>query len=632
MYIDEIYKGSGVGQAGQIFDVDRVEILKGPQGTLYGRNTTGGLFHIITRKPTDEFDLRASASYGSYDKVVVEGAIGGPIADGIRTRVAGKYINSDGWIDGFLDGVEYSDVDSGAVRGMLEFDIGQDGILLLIGNYAKVDQNGVGFGLNGYLDPITGARCSLGRIEAGECVSPTIDAAGVGLSANQLGGLKPGVTPGSNLTFDRGQPPQQKVESYGISAQLDWDFDSWQLKAIVAYDNIDKFYEEDLDAANFFFDEGFSLQGEEWKVDVRASGTYNEANWLLGVFYFNDEKDLGSFVIPDILFNSTGIQDTTSTAIYGQLEMPISEKLELVLGGRYTEEDRGLDYTRNSLFGPAIPSFTATRGLQSEVFTGKFGINWYFNKDTLFYGTVSTGFKSGGFNTQLVFGPPAALDPVEDEKITAYELGIKTEFLQGKARINAATFYYDYRDLQLGIFSIVPGAPFGASVLKNAGDAKVYGFEVESFFLIMENLEINLAIGLLDTEVESSAVIQSSGRTTSIDGHELPRSPGVSFSALGRYYIPLDSLGTLGFQVNYSWRDNQFFSIENFETESHDSYGLLNLRVDWKSIDKHYSAAFFVDNVFDKEHSTFTSDLDSTFGIVTWQNPRWFGVKIGYQY
>ena len=377
----------------------------------------------------------------------------------------------DGWIDGFIDGVEYNDTNSGSVRAMLEFDISPDATLLLSGNYYNVDQNGIGFSLNGLLDPITFAQCSNARIERGECVSPDIDPAFVGLSANQLGGLKAGVAPGSDLTTGRGSPPQQEVEGYGFSAQLDWDFDSWQLKAVGAYDDVDKFYEEDLDGPNFFFNEGLTLKGEEWKADIRVSGTYNEANWLLGFFYFNDQKDLGSFVIPEFLYNTMATQDTGSWAVYGQTEIPISEKVGLVLGGRYTQEDRDLDYTRNSLF-PGVVSFTSTRGLQSNASTGRFGINWYYNEETLIFASISTGFKSGGFNSQLVFGPPAAIDPVEDEKITAYEIGLKTDFWDGKARINAAAFYYDYRDLQLGIFELVPGAPFGASILRNAGDAR----------------------------------------------------------------------------------------------------------------------------------------------------------------
>jgi iron complex outermembrane receptor protein len=622
LYVDEVYKGSLIGQTTQIFDVERVEVLKGPQGTLYGRNTTGGLMHVITRKPTEEFELLLGAEFGDHNTVGASAAISGPISEGVRGRVAIDSRQHDGWAKGFLDGVDYSDSDSIAVRFILDIDISENSRLELSGHYSEVDAVSVGFGLRGHLDPVSGERCSLSRIEAGECVSPSLG----DRSANDLGGLRPGVTPGSDLPAERGYPPRQDVELKGASAKLEQDFGNWMLTALAAYDEVEKLYEEDLDADGFLFNDGLSLDAREGKAEVRAAGDFEGGNWLVGLFYFDDRKDTGSFLIPEEIFRTRGIVSTESWAVFGQVEKALSEAISLTAGVRYTEEDKHLDFRRTGFIEDA-----GQRTFSSEDVTGKLALGWEIGESSLLYGSVSTGFKTGGFNTQFVFGDLAEIDPVDNENLLAYEVGYKSDLAGGRIRLNTAAFYYDYQDIQLNVFTTVPGAPFPSNFLRNAGDGAITGLDIELTFHPIEYTEVRMGLGLLDTELDSDQIVESAGVTTSIDGKELISSPGTTFNLVLLQTIPLQERGSLYIQGDYSWQDDRFFSIENVDTERQEAYGVLNLRLGWQSADR-WRIEGYLENALDEAYSIASVDLDPTLGLVTWGKPRWWGIRLHYQY
>ena len=286
LYIDEVYKGSADAQALNFYDMERLEVLRGPQGTLYGRNSFAGLLHFISERPGDEFGGDVSVEIGEYDNLVFEGAVDLPVSDRLRTRIAGRKHDRDGWIEGFSDGRDSDDADSYALRGTVEFDLSNKAMITLRAHYTEADtlsavQTPVGF----ETAPGSGVLCSHDAVRAGSCFALQD---GFVINANAHGGFRPGVGPGSNLERD----PEVNQENWGIMGKLEWEFDVFDLTYIVAYDRLDKYFEEDLDGPfQNAFEDSLSLNMWQLTNEIRFSGeTDGGTHWLLGGYFYNDRR------------------------------------------------------------------------------------------------------------------------------------------------------------------------------------------------------------------------------------------------------------------------------------------------------------------------------------------------------
>lgn len=615
MYVDEVYVGSGVGQSMQLFDIERVEVLRGPQGTLFGRNTTGGLFQIISNRPADELMFDGSFQYGSYNQTIVSAAISGPVVDGVRLRLAGRYDRDRGWAKGFFDGKDYNNTNSYALRGEAEFDVGSKGDLLLIASTSRADELMSGFGVTGYLDPVTGLRCSIDRIRAGDCVSPSLG----GVSGNDLGGFRPGHTYGETAaTF--GLQPRQSVRANNVSAHFTYDFDGWTLTVLPAYQQVKKYYFENLVA----FSDGFTMDQRQFTQEIRANGELNWVNWVAGIFYYNDSKELGSFdPTPIFGFTSDAQQNTNSWAGYGQAEISLSDTVKATAGTRYTAEKRKIHYSTD--FGLDVNQRTS-----ASLWTGKLGLSWQVQAETLLFASISNGFKSGGFNGQFIFSADA-LDPVRREKVTDFEGGIKTDFWDGRARINTTAFYYNYQDVQLGIVVEIPSGGV-ATRLRNAGDAQIYGLESELYLKPTDSLDVTLGIGLIDATLQDHNLLSSAGTTVDTKGHHLPMTPPVKLNFDVRYTLPFEDNTRGWIQADGQWLARHYFTVANVDTGSSDAYGVFNVRAGYQFDGGHWELEGFVENVFDRKYVLLMADQTPDFGAVTWGRPRWAGVSIRAKY
>jgi iron complex outermembrane receptor protein len=614
MYVDEVYKASGVGQAALLFDVERVEVLRGPQGTLFGRNTTGGLFNITTRKPTVQSEFSGQVQLSSYNDIVVEAAGGGPLSDTARVRLAARYNTNDGWSKG-LDGRRYDDTDTFAARASADLDLGDSVNTLLTASYSRADQNTPGFGVTGYLDPTTGQLCAIDRIRAGGCVSPSLG----GLSGQDLGGFRPGRTPGKTAS-SFGLQPRQFVKATGVSSRVKVEIsDTVSLTSVTAYEKVSKYYFEDL----VLFSGGFTMNDKTFTQELRLDGGSERATWVAGLYYFNDVKRLGSFdPNPDTGFVSSANQKTESWAVFGQTAYELFPELSLTAGLRYTNEDKSIHYTTD--FG-----LDAQRSNSEGQLTGRIGLDYQVNSELMVYGSASSGYKSGGFNGQFVFSE-AALDPVESETLISYEAGLKADFWGGRARLNAAVFHYDYRDIQLGIYVRLPTGGF-ATLLRNAGDVSVSGAEIDLAVNPTTNLRLTGGIGLLDSKFQDSNSVNNSGVIYDLKGKSLPLSFPISFNVSARYGLELAG-GDGWLRVDYSWKPDHYFSTDNSKREGGEAYGLLNLRAGWDAPEGGLGVEVFVDNATNQRYLTFAADQTQDFGVFTWGRPRWAGVALKVRY
>ena len=628
-YVDEIYFGTMAGQTAGLFDLERVEILRGPQGTLYGRNTTGGLVHFISRKPSEQFEASASFQYGSYDQLIFEGGVGGPISDRVRARVAFKYHEDDGWQDNDFTGTDFAVTDSLAGRAMLDIDLTDNFNVLFNIHGGDIDNVTQGYGMMGLLDPVTFGPCSTDAARAGNCVNA------VGLPSTL--DLKKSNTELSTLVED--------IDTAGGYIKLTWDIGEMELVSITGYETVEKYFEEDADAStapvtsNLSIVTGgavpleipaflakYTVDSEQVTQEVRLSGSSEKTDWVAGFFYYYDDKDQLDFNNPQVTaalggtlgLDNESLLESESWAVFAQGDYDFTDQWGITAGIRYTEETKDLVITNDR----QDPAFTDSEDIDTSKVTFKGGLNWRPNEDTLVYASVSRGFKSGAFKT--TFATPGLAAPTAEEELTNYELGLKTEFAGGRMRLNAALFYSDYEDFQVQTVTTVNGVP--GSVLSNAGDVEITGFEVETVIAPTEYLELMLGAGWIDGEVDSENPL--------FDNNELALAPEISLNGLGTLTLPFDlNGGNIKLSSSFSYFDKHFILPENQDTIVQDSYVLWNARVRFAVRSERYFIEGFVDNILDEEYSVGAFSVgDFAYNAFIWGKPRWAGVRIGFDY
>ncbi len=624
MYFDDIYKGSVAGQVAQLFDMERVEVLRGPQGTLYGRNTPGGLVHFISAQPTAQFTAGASLQLASFDQRIVEGFVSGPLADSdrVHARLAFKHNRDDGYQTNVATGTDFAQTDVTAVRGLLDWKLTDSITLSAKAFHSDSRGSHPGYGFYGTRDPATGSPCSLARIEASEC-------------ANAAGFRDP--DPDPKHVYSEFSRLPDTLKSSGGSLRLTWNGEKLQFVAISGYETVDKVLREDCDAAavsNLVCFGDWTADTSQFTQELRLSGSGKALSWITGAYYYSDEKFVTVVVPPFGGFGSYATTEAESWALFAQGNLTLTDRLSLVAGVRYTDETRDLHDLAGVLDGrggtrdgtPFLGPLSDSQSAKKT--TGKIGVEWRPREALLGYATLSTGFKSGMFNTTLL-GAPEERGPVGEETITAYEIGFKSTWWDDRARFNAAAFHYDYSDFQASAVITTNGLPVARFI--NAGDVTMSGAELEFNMVPSSRWELGLGVGLLRTQIHADATTAIGG--VPLDGKEAPASPAASINGLIRYHHPLGDRGRASPQLDFSWKDDFFFNPDNDGFEHQDAYGLLNLRGTWRSDSGRYEASAFVQNLLDEHYATFGFISPSFPGAYkVWGLPRTHGVRFAISF
>lgn len=626
IYVDDVYRGNPAGSAIQLFDLERVEVLRGPQGTIYGRNTTGGLVHYVSRKPTETFEAKASVSVGSYDERIFQGAISGPVTDDVRGRLAIKQTTNDGWQTNPVDGRKLNETDSLGYRGQLEVDVGQTGLFLLNVHGSEADQASVGFAHMGYLDPEDLTRtCSISRIQNGECSSETFGFTGAEAVDGNYGPEHVASSASGGLLTT--------IDTFGVSGRYTVDLsDNVVLTSVTAYEELDKFLQDDGDGTEvIWFDEQYGVDAEQYTQELRLNGSGLDSNWVAGLYLYKDDRGLvtqapttadaiefGGFFHEEIVSLKS-----ESWALFGQYEWDFTPQLTGIIGARYTGEER--DFSQRSPVSFYSPRVEGDGDLSESALTGRVGLDWRPREGTLAYANISTGFKSGGFSGSYN-ASQAALRPVSSEDAINYEIGLKTGWADGRFRLNAAAYRYDIEDFQAQVFLTVETG----SVITNAGDVTGVGAELEFTARVSDNFEVIAGLGVLDTEFTSGQVFNVAGDVYTLDGNELPSAPEANTNLVARYYIGLGNAGELALQADYTWQADHFLQIENDPYSHHDGYGLGNAKISWHSLTGAYTVEAFVNNLTDEEYYTYQNTLGGDWGYGVWGKPRTYGAKFSW--
>lgn len=650
-YTDQVYIASNAAQIFQLLDVERVEVLRGPQGTLYGRNATGGAVNFVSRKPTPEWDGWARAGYGTFETSKLEGAIGGPISDNLSFRATALKADSGGWLENELTGNDQNGVDELAWRLLVDAQVAEGFDLLFNLHGGNSESDSVQYQHLGTTTDGT-TQCTADATAALQCV----DAFGYTEQSAYT-------TPFTQIDlpavsdYDKGSydlEAQNDTEFWGGSVTATWDVGDFTLTSITAYDDIDDSRPEETDASpNDLITGVLAVEQETFSQELRLDSQHDTWSWLAGVYYLRDEAtDLTSFDILRALRpgfigdnvlcptappgNPTGFcaeqfvfeqqssteQEITSYSAFVDATFDLTSALGVSVGLRYTnekvEQDVSFFFAEPAAGNP--PIFSGSDDTDFSNVSGRAVIDYRFNDDVMIFAGVATGFKAGGIQSTT-----SGIFPYEEEQLVSYEVGAKSILADGRIRLNASAFMYDYSDLQVFTFVIVGGTPF--SILTNAADAKVVGAEVELQTVPTENWLVNLGLGLLDTEYED---FQSVG--DDLSGNEITLSPEMTFNGLVQYDVPLGGNGRLTFQVDFNYKDEVFFDSLNNPLLSEDDYWLYNGRVSWTSTSEQWEVAAWGRNLGDEEYLVYAFDLSFLgFHERMLGTPRSFGVEVSYQ-
>ena len=647
VYVDNIYRPAMGGLSFQLFDIERVEVLRGPQSALFGRNTNGGLVHYLSRKPSQEFGGHLSASIGEFAERKLEGAVGGG-NDKLSGRLSVAMHRHDGYTSNRA-GPDYNETDALGVRGQLLFALA-DGFDILVNAYFSENDAAVGAWQHQATTlNANGESVPLGPTEQ----STSVDCNADGASDDADLRPEPGTdcfgyrdTDGDPYAGDFDRDGRVRAETSGISLTMNWDIASVTLTSITGVQNVDRLQTEDTEMGPApLILPTFAAQTDTLTQELRAAGEAGEYRWLAGLYYFSNEVqgDYGldltnlDFVNFDVDYS----QETKSFALFGQVEFDLSDQWTLIVGGRLSNEEKELDYINRDTAG----FFTGVIGLPTNVafdfdkvsvgdlaiqdedsFSGKLELDWHPNDHTLLYGSLSQGAKSAGFNVGFLDGnfvfASNTVDtvPYGDEKLTSLEFGFKTTFAGGRARLNGSLFGYDYKDFQTFRFELLNQVIFNS-------DARVRGLELELQSSPAQGWDFALGLSLLDATAKD--IPNPAGET--FRDRDMVAAPDMSVTGLVRYEWPMGK-GTAAAQLWGNWQSSVYYDIQNVAVSKQDSYLVGHLRLSYMSGDDQWEMAAFVHNIADEEYRIYTFDFTGTFGFnqQAFGKPRWAGVSFKY--
>ncbi len=476
IYIDEVAHPYTVTTQGALFDIARIEVLRGPQGTLYGRNTTGGAVNIITSAPTTEFTAGLTTEYGSFDRFSVEGYISGSIAENLRFRLAAFTDQGGAWQYNRDTGEELGDKDRLSVRGRLDWDVSETVNVDLSLTYTRDQSDGLGFRLLTPYTPTGGAGPTIPADTAwritGWRISPALAAiAGVGTDAK----------------------PFRDNEGIDASSRVNFDLGPVLLTSVTAYQSFDRKEYNDWDGTRYYesdvlFYNDISVFSQEFRLTSQDEGPLQ---WLAGVYYANESNDGGFYTqfrgVPGVL-NTPYRQKVEAIGVFASGSYAITDDFRLVGGLRYEYEERSITSPGTTNTTGSVNTGAYTKNTDLSEVSGKFGLEYDLGEDVLLYANAARGVKSGGFTTYNATSTSAR--PFRPEVVWAYEAGIKSQFFNRRLTLNGSVFYYDYKDQQ------VQGLEYDRLVgrlgqITNVPKSHIYGAELEVNWRITGGLNLS---------------------------------------------------------------------------------------------------------------------------------------------
>jgi iron complex outermembrane receptor protein len=624
LYVDGVYIANPPSAFLSLNNIDRIEVDKGPQGTLFGRNATGGLIQIITRDPQQTTHLDADASYGNYRDVIGRLYVTGGLTNDLSADVAVRYEHQgDGYGHNLYDGSEVGALPHDlAIRSKFLFEPSSATHVRLTLDYED------------HASTLTEAH--LGTQYPGTFNNP------------YFGGPYP---QGGPYDVNIDSPFEMTLQGGGAALQIDQEFGALTLESITAYRKSTYFFAEDLDFTPLpILYANARENDEQLSQELRLSGNnVDKLNWTAGLYYFYANSGWAPFNIEfgptlaspvpgeSLVSSITDDQITNSAAGYGQASYEILDNTHLTLGGRYTYERKSVDGTDTTIIGGfpvgVSPYPTPGLGIPStstfDKFSYRIALDHKFTSDILGYMSYSTGFKSGGYNLASAGNPP-----YKPEDIKATEVGLKSELFERRLRLNVSAFNYLYDNIQVGQYLD------NTEIIVNGAKAKMYGADIDGELAIVAGLTLNGGFSYIHDRflsypnagfiVPVGDCVPAPGGVCpgSAAGNKLPYTPTTSWNFGGNYKWDLP-FGAINLNANY-FRSGRFFAApDNIAYQN--AYGIVNASVKWSDPQDHLSFAVYGRNLGNTVYTTSMSEGET--GLVnSLGQPRMYGVTIGYKF
>jgi iron complex outermembrane receptor protein len=662
-YIDDVFYASGFGNILGLMDVERVEVLRGPQGTLFGRNTIAGAIQYVTKAPDDKFGGYVKGALGSFDRKDLAGAVNLPLGDTLAIRLAGQYNSLDGYVRDPLNGVDRGATESKIARVRARWTPSDRLQVDLKFEYAEVETNGRAVLLTNYNN---NAQFIALANAFRSFFAPTAPSFGF-TNAN----LSPSLEPGKFANSGFNAPDMSESDTTTFQGVIAYDLsDTLKIKSITAHSTTNSLIKVDFDATpqpllaveNEDRNEAFSQE-----LQLIGSAADGRLDFTLGGFYFRSDVDhiqpIGIGFFPIDRSVGTSVYKIESHAAYGQASFKVTEQLSLAAGLRYTSETitAGVEGAfRVPPGGAPIPQTFPAQKAKYTDWSPYFGINFQASDDVFLFAKASKGFRAGGFTVSrdFVTDPEAGFRlavPFRPETAWTYELGARIEALDGRLRFNPTLFQTDWKDIQFLEPGTVPNI-----FTSNAGDARIRGFELETQFAATDNLVLSGSLSYLDagyTRLDPNIrVIFPNGFITNpnfLTGPQpqppivpvgaplirnyidldtpLARAPEFKYTIGARHTLPLGNGGTLTTNADYAWIGKHKTLSEGIAPLV-PSYGLLNGRIQYTAPDERFSLALFGNNLTNKfyilNETAYDTGLTVGMRLKDPGRPREVGVEL----
>jgi iron complex outermembrane recepter protein len=606
VHVDGVYQPRpAMGDIAQM-DIARVEVLRGPQGTLYGRNANGGVVNFITERPTPDFEGSVRASYQSYDESRLQGILNVPLGENwaLRANVS-RWERGEGFVENVVPGND--DLDRGeslAARVHLAGEITPNLTLDLIATAS--DRSG-----------------------------PFVYYTNINVPTQPV--LVGAIVPLEPRRTSANGPSDTEREYRALTGVVAWDVGDWTLKSVTGLQQFDDDWAADFDGTNINATRLTATQSTEtFSQEFNAAGSLGPIDAVAGVFYMNDQLDaffefnfpLGAappFAPGGGIFIGAPNYETDVYAVFTDVTWNLTDRLRLMAGLRYSEEHQTIvqDSYNTQFFGnPVVPVCDASFEISFHSTTPRVGVQYDVSENSNLYATYSEGFKAGGFNYRGLCG-----DTFEPEQVTAYEVGWKNTLLDGAMTLNLSAFRYDYTELQ--VEQILGPSAF----VNNAGGAEVTGFEVEAAWRPDDHWTVNGTLSLMDATFNKTALLVDGApppTTRDINGFRLPNTPETSVT-LGIAYEtgPIIAGGPLTFRVDTNYRSDYYLRPFNQPADQQEAFTLVNGSVTWESQNETYLVRLFGSNLTDEDYyASMGAASQQGSRLVTWGAPQQVGIEL----
>jgi iron complex outermembrane receptor protein len=632
-YIDGLYIPRPAGGSAIFYDTDRIEVLRGPQGTLYGRNATGGVVNVISKRPSSEFEAQAGVSYGSRDLIEARGLINIPFSDTVAARVSAVRTEEDGYHENLSTAPGADDfygTEDLTLRGQLLFD-NDDLELLWSGSYSDLNGTGLPYTyLEPYRSPIPPVN-ALYQLATPEPSDPLV-------TINNNESFKDIETASTFATI--------KKSFGGVDAFLQAGWFHQNTDLVQDFDGSDQ-------PVSIFTKE---QENEAESVEFRLSSNSGErVEWIVGAYYFSEDTyifrrvqlngltPMGMISLPDFLLDEWG--DSSTLAGFGSATWSVSDTFRLTTGARYTEDEKSGSKITRSNFGQPLPPDVPNAAYPGEAdfseTTWKVGLEWDAGENVLLYTNVSNGYKAGGFNIT------SNGQPYDPETVMAYEAGVKSNPFDGRAQINVDLFYYAYDDMQLTTLTTVNNAP--GQLTTNAAQSTIYGIELDTQFELTDSFLLMASYAYIDATFDEYFNTDPRdpnppfnpndpaglGRTD-LSGNRVPYVPEHTISLGLQYELELGEAGSLTGSVSSAWHDELYMREYNVETiDKQDSNSKTDVSLMYSAGDTGLKITGYATNLEDESELTniyITPGFIGPIATAQYSKPRTYGVRLDYAF